>query len=157
MKDTEKEEVTFTQAEVDKMIADRIARVKQGAVNDADLKVLKKENEQLKKEARVPGIKEAYRKLGGKEGKAFEDFLALNPDLYDVTDISKALEVKAKEFNYLFEKSTSNSGEPDSTIDELFDEVKGDEKKSGLVEDTIYHRNSKQPFYDQLRAQRSKK
>ena len=66
-------EATFTQEQVNKMIAERLARVKPSydSLSAPDIRILKKKNEQLKKENRIPAIKEAYAKAGGKDGKEF--------------------------------------------------------------------------------------
>ena len=124
-------EATFTQEQVNKMIAERLARVKPSndSLSAADIRMLKKENEQLKKENRIPAIKEAYAKAGGKDGKEFDDFVKLNDDLFEVQDLKKSMEVLSKEFKWAFGNRGNSANKNDGILkdwlgtqpDETFD------------------------------------
>ena len=111
-------ETTFTQEQVNKMIAERLARVKTStdSLTSADIRMLKKENEQLKKENRIPAIKEAYAKAGGKDGKEFDDFVKLNDDLFEVQDLKKSMEVLSKEFKWAFGNRDNSANKNDGIL-----------------------------------------
>ena len=113
-------ETTFTQEQVNKMIAERLARVKTStdSLTSADIRMLKKENEQLKKENRIPAIKEAYAKAGGKDGKEFDDFVKLNDDLFEVQDLKKSMEVLSKEFKWAFGNRDNSANKNDGILND---------------------------------------
>ena len=113
-------EATFTQEQVNKMIAERLARVKPSndSLSAADIRMLKKENEQLKKENRIPAIKEAYAKAGGKDGKEFDDFVKLNDDLFEVQDLKKSMEVLSKEFKWAFGNRDNSANKNDGILND---------------------------------------
>lgn len=113
---------TYTQEEYDTAIGGIKKRfetkIEKDYVSKTSYDELNDKYNQLLRQNRQPKIEETYLKVGGKK-EAFNDFLTLNNDLYDVkdNDLEKNIQDKQKKFSYMFDKVDKSVINPANVFD----------------------------------------
>ena len=113
---------TYTQEEYDTAIGGIKKRFEKkfekDYVSKETYEELKTERDELLRQNRQPKIEETYLKVGGKK-EAFNDFLTLNNDLYDVQDkdLEKSIQDKQQKFSYMFDKVDKSVINPANVFD----------------------------------------
>lgn len=110
IKDEKVEVKTYSQEEFDNAIASAKKRVEakfeKAYVSKEEYDNLSAKYTELEHSAKQPYIKDAFEKLGGRK-EAFNDFIKLNPNLYDteIKDLESVIGETSKNSPYMFNKS----------------------------------------------------
>ena len=113
---------TYTQEEYDTAIGGIKKRyetkIEKDYVSKSSYEELNDKYNQVLRLNRQPKIEETYLKVGGKK-EAFNDFLILNNDLYDVkdNDLEKSIQDKQQKFSYMFDKVDKSVINPANVFD----------------------------------------
>lgn len=108
MEDNQKER-TYTQAEVDAIIAKKEARfeakVERGYVDKGEYEALRGEVDYLKGQAKIPALRDEYLRQGGRE-EAFNDFVALSGEALkgDTKNFGEVVKAAKQSKAYMFSK-----------------------------------------------------
>lgn len=118
----QKQEATYTQSQVNDIVAEAKNRVRSKMVEPAEYEKLVNELNEYKNKERLNSLKSEYQNLGGNE-KFFDDFLKINPNI-DASNIKDAMNKSAWVFmkdgiTHNFQKELGLPKEPVKNIESM--------------------------------------